>query len=99
MQDGEQEESSDLLGVADSYTKCNTVLDGKGDLGYGSLQFSTKRRKATMTYHQITFEERYTLGLLRRQGHAPAAIARMLGRHRSTVLREVRRNRAASDGQ
>ncbi len=54
------------------------MLDGKGDLGYGSLQFSTKRRKATMTYRQITFAERYTLGLLRRQGLAPAAIARVV---------------------
>ncbi len=51
-----------------------------------------------MTYHQITFAERYTLGLLRRQGLSPAAIARVLGRHRSTILREVRRNRKASDG-
>jgi IS30 family transposase len=46
----------------------------------------------------MTFAERYTLGLLRRQGLAPAAIARVLGRHRSTILREVRRNRKASDG-
>ena len=51
-----------------------------------------------MIYHQITYEERYTLGLLRRQGLSSAAIARVLGRHRSTILREVRRNRAASDG-
>jgi IS30 family transposase len=51
-----------------------------------------------VTYRQITYEERYTLGLLRRQGLSPAAIARVLGRHRSTILREVRRNRAASDG-
>jgi len=51
-----------------------------------------------VTYRQITYEERYTLGLLRRQGLSPAAIAQVLGRHRSTVLREVRRNRAASDG-
>ena len=51
-----------------------------------------------MTYRQITFEERYTLGLLRRQGLSQAAIARVLGRHRSTILREVLRNRRASDG-
>ena len=51
-----------------------------------------------MTYHQITFEERYTLGLLRQRGLSPAAIARMLGHHRSTVAREVRRKRARSDG-
>lgn len=51
-----------------------------------------------MRYHQITYEERYTLGLLRRQGLAAAAIARILGRHRSTIVREIRRNRARSDG-
>ncbi len=51
-----------------------------------------------MMYRQITFAERYTLGLLRRQGLSPAAIARVLGRHRSTLLREVPRNRATSDG-
>lgn len=48
-------------------------------------------------YRQITFAERYTLGLLRRGGLSPSAIARVLGRHRSTVLREVRRNWAHSD--
>ena len=51
-----------------------------------------------MTYRQITFAERYTLGLLRQGGLVPAAIARVLGRHRSTIGREVRRNRARSDG-
>ena len=84
--------------MADSYTKCNNVLDGKGDLGYGSLQFSTKRRKATMMYRQITFEERYSIALLRRQEWPPAAIARALGRHRSTIVRELRRNGTRHDG-
>src|SRR5229473_1243546 len=51
-----------------------------------------------MTYRQITFAERYTLGVLRRDGLSPAAIARTLGRHRSTILREVQRNHARSDG-
>jgi IS30 family transposase len=51
-----------------------------------------------MRYRQITFEERYTLGLLRRQGCTPAVIAHILGRHRSTILREIRRNRSTSDG-
>ena len=51
-----------------------------------------------MLYHQITFAERYTLGVLRRGGLSPAAIARTLGRHRSTILREVQRNQASSDG-
>ena len=51
-----------------------------------------------MTYRQITFAERYTLGLLRQHGLAPAAIARVLGRHRSTIGREVRRNGTPRDG-
>ena len=51
-----------------------------------------------MSYHQITAAERYTLGVLRRQGLTPAAIARALGRHRSTISRELRRNRTAHDG-
>jgi len=51
-----------------------------------------------MSYHQITAAERYTLGLLRQQGLHPAAIARVLGRHRSTVSRELRRNRTHHDG-
>jgi IS30 family transposase len=49
-------------------------------------------------YRQITFEERYTLGLLRQQGLSPSAIGRLLGRHRSTILREVRRNGTPRDG-
>jgi IS30 family transposase len=51
-----------------------------------------------MTYHQITYAQRYTLAVLRQRGLHPAAIARVLGRHRSTISREVRRNRTHSDG-
>jgi IS30 family transposase len=51
-----------------------------------------------MTYRQITYAERYTLGLLRQGGLPPAAIARVLGRHRSTISREVRRNGTPRDG-
>lgn len=50
-----------------------------------------------MRYRQITFAERYTLGLLRQRGLTSAAIARVLGRHRSTIGREVHRNRAHAD--
>ncbi len=48
-----------------------------------------------MTYHQITYEERYTVGLLRRRGLAPAAIARVLGRHQVPEVHRV--ERAAED--
>ena len=49
-----------------------------------------------MTYHQITLEERYQLADLRAVGIRPGAIARELGRHRSTIWRELRRNRTRS---
>lgn len=51
-----------------------------------------------MRYQQITPEERYTLGVLRRQGMTDAAMARALGRHRSTIGREFRRNHSPYDG-
>ena len=51
-----------------------------------------------MLYRQITAAERYTLGLLRQRGWNSAAIARILGRHRSTIGREVRRNGTPRDG-
>ena len=51
-----------------------------------------------MTYHQITSEERYRLSALRRQGLGNPQIACVLGRHRSTIWREVRRN-AHPDGR
>jgi len=52
----------------------------------------------TPMYPQITAPERYTIGLLRRHGLSPAAIARVLGRHRSTIGREVHRNATHCDG-
>lgn len=46
-----------------------------------------------MSYHQITSDERYRLSALRVQGCGTVGIARQLGRHRSTIWRELRRNR------
>ncbi len=43
-------------------------------------------------YRQITTEERYIIAHLKRQGASKAAIARQLGRDRSTIWREFRRN-------
>ena len=46
-----------------------------------------------MSYHQLTSSERSILAHLKWQGHSLSEIARQLGRHRSTISREVRRNK------
>jgi len=45
-----------------------------------------------MSYHQLTSGERYMLQALRLQGLNDAEIARAMGRHRSTIGRELKRN-------
>ena len=50
-------------------------------------------------YRQLTSEERHTLSTLQKQGYRQAAIARALGRHRSTISREVRRNSKDRQGR
>lgn len=44
------------------------------------------------TYNQLTSGERYELSALRKQGLRPAEIAQAMGRHRSTIGREIQRN-------
>ena len=51
-----------------------------------------------MKYRQLNAEERSALAALRRVGVSKAEIARQLGRHRSTVGRELQRNAAPHDG-
>lgn len=51
-----------------------------------------------MTYRQITSAQRYTLAAMLTQGHSQAEIARTLGCDRSTVSRELQRNRCRNDG-
>jgi IS30 family transposase len=53
-----------------------------------------------VSYHQITPAERYTLATLRRQVPAlsAAAIARLMQRDRSTIVREIARNSSPHDG-
>ncbi len=60
--------------------------------------FSSKRKSRLMKYHQLTSEERYALSALRKQGFNQSQIARALGRHRSTISREIQCNSRADGG-
>ena len=51
-----------------------------------------------MKYVQLTAEERFLIAALRAHGVLRTHIAQVLGRHRSTVGRELRRNSAPYDG-
>lgn len=51
-----------------------------------------------MTYVQITAHERHVIAALRQEKLSIGEIAEHLDRHRSTIYREVRRNRCRSDG-
>lgn len=51
-----------------------------------------------MKYHQLTSGDRYSLSALRTQGLNQSQIAKQLGRHRSTISRELKRNCARFDG-
>lgn len=46
-----------------------------------------------MKYQQLTIEDRYTLSALRMQDYSVAKIAKAMGRHRSTIYRELNRNK------
>lgn len=46
-----------------------------------------------MTYAQLTREQRYQIRALLKTGHSQTEIARAIGLHKSTVSRELRRNR------
>lgn len=50
-------------------------------------------------YKQVTQEERYTIKALLGQGSSQAEIARELGRHRSSISRELRRNAQTNTGR
>lgn len=45
-----------------------------------------------MSYSRVTWEDRIKIKLLLQQGKCPADIAREVGKHRSTIGREIKRN-------
>lgn len=51
-----------------------------------------------MKYVQLTSDERYMISQLKWQGFSCTEIADLVGRHRSTVYREIRRNATTHDG-
>jgi IS30 family transposase len=51
-----------------------------------------------MKHHRLSTEERYEIAAMRRQGVPVAEMAKHLGRHRSTLYREVKRNQSVHDG-
>jgi transposase, IS30 family len=51
-----------------------------------------------MEYCQLTQAERYIIASMRRERMTTAQIAVRLGRHRSTIYREVKRNKSRYDG-
>ena len=45
-----------------------------------------------MNYKHLTREERYAISRLKSQGHSASFIAAQIGRHKSTINRELKRN-------
>ena len=80
-----------LLDMADSITKCDNFKPKNSEMWYSGFLLPPRSEKP-MKYTHLTENERYMLSALRKQGLAVAAIAKALGRHRSTVYREVERN-------
>ena len=63
------------------------------------LEFKFKvRQDSSVSYEQVKEEERYAIAAMRGQYLKVAEIARRLGRHRSTVYRELKRNASVHDG-
>ena len=76
----------------DSSPKCNMGIEA----GWGEKDClgGTWNGGGAMNYKQLSMEERSTLALLRAQGYGVVEIAKVLGRHRVTIWREVGRYRA-----
>ena len=65
---------------------------GKGELRYYEQSIPTKERIASLKYRQLSQEERYIITALLKTHVSLSDIARTLGRSKSTISRELRRN-------
>ena len=54
---------------------------------------TAKSKLPGMTYTHLTRDERYQIAILVKAGHDQSEIADVMNRHRSTISRELRRNR------
>jgi len=54
---------------------------------------TTTSKLPGMTYTHLTRDERYQIAILTKAGHGQSEIAELMKRHRSTISRELRRNR------
>ena len=89
---------SEGLGVADSQTKCDTFFRKLGSGNTGCFLIRQEGVATMKTYHQLTQHERYLIASMRHARMSTKTIALRLGRHRSTIHREVQRNKSTYDG-
>ena len=57
------------------------------------------RQNSSVSYEQVKEEERYAISAMRGQYLKIAEIAKRIGRHRSTIYRELKRNASVHDGR
>src|SRR5271167_705384 len=81
------------VGVLSSNAKCNTPADL-----ISARLFKTLRSVAMRSYSHLSEDERDQIGVLRAGGRSMGAIARALGRAKTTISRELQRNALPSGG-
>ena len=70
-----------------------SYLGKKVELMKNQYLSTLEKREALMrTYNQLTQTERYQIYALRKANKNPTEISRVLGRHKSTIYRELKRN-------
>jgi IS30 family transposase len=68
------------------------VRDAEASQPPSARRLLNDQEEEVMSYQQLTLDERYQIQALRKQQMSAAEISRRLGRHRSTITRELERN-------